>query len=211
MAMGDWYQLTEGTELMQGDILPGVPILRFPRDVPWPIGVEAEAQIEWESNDAVIVSQSCDLVERQKADMWLVAVCPVWTLSELSAVNPYLASSAGREQCRRGNLPGYHMLAGHGEGSFEHEVSIVSFREIWSLPIDFARRFAEGCGPRTRMRSPYREHLGQAFARYFMRVGLPSDIPRFDGPKDEERALAALGVLDPTARARVVAASGLIE
>jgi hypothetical protein len=26
---------------------------------------------------------------------------------------------------------------------------------------------------------PYREHLSQAFARYFMRVGLPSDIPSF--------------------------------
>jgi hypothetical protein len=26
---------------------------------------------------------------------------------------------------------------------------------------------------------PYREHLSQAFARFFMRVGLPVDIPPF--------------------------------
>ena len=27
--------------------------------------------------------------------------------------------------------------------------------------------------------SPYKEHLAQAFARFFMRVGLPADIPKF--------------------------------
>jgi hypothetical protein len=29
-----------------------------------------------------------------------------------------------------------------------------------------------------RLLPPYREHLSQSFARYFMRVGLPVDIPR---------------------------------
>jgi len=30
-----------------------------------------------------------------------------------------------------------------------------------------------------RMLSPYREHLAQGFARYFMRVGLPHDAKAF--------------------------------
>jgi len=29
------------------------------------------------------------------------------------------------------------------------------------------------------LNSPYLEHLSQNFARYFMRVGLPSDLPDF--------------------------------
>jgi hypothetical protein len=29
------------------------------------------------------------------------------------------------------------------------------------------------------LRSPYLEHFSQTFARYFMRVGLPSDIPSY--------------------------------
>ncbi len=33
--------------------------------------------------------------------------------------------------------------------------------------------------PRPRLLPPYREHLAQAFARFFMRVGLPVDIPAF--------------------------------
>jgi hypothetical protein len=30
--------------------------------------------------------------------------------------------------------------------------------------------------PRLRLRSPYREHLSQASARFFMRVGLPRPV-----------------------------------
>ncbi len=32
---------------------------------------------------------------------------------------------------------------------------------------------------RLRLLPPYREHLAQGFARFFMRVGLPVDIPAF--------------------------------
>jgi hypothetical protein len=39
-------------------------------------------------------------------------------------------------------------------------------------------------GPRLRLRSPYREHLAQAFARYFMRVGLPHDARAFEKEGD---------------------------
>jgi maleate cis-trans isomerase len=31
-------------------------------------------------------------------------------------------------------------------------------------------------GERVRLLSPYKEHLSQAFARYFMRVGLPRPL-----------------------------------
>ena len=211
LAMVDWYELVEGWELLQGDILSAVPILRLPRDVPWPVSDGAEVPFEWVTNDAVIVTQSCDLVEGQKADMWLVALCPVWTLDEAALGSPYLATSRVKEQCRRGNLPGYHMIAEETDGPVHREASVVSFREIWSLPLDFLRAFATECGPRLRIRSPYREHLAQAFARYFMRVGLPTDIPRFEISKGEEKAFNALSALDPSTRSRVVRAASAID
>jgi len=40
------------------------------------------------------------------------------------------------------------------------------------------RGLAQRGEPRLRLRPPYREHLSQAFARFFMRVGLPTDIKR---------------------------------
>jgi hypothetical protein len=55
----------------------------------------------------------------------------------------------------------------------------VDSRQIVSLPIAYLRRHAGNLGPRWRLQSPYREHFSQAFARFFMRVGLPTAIPAF--------------------------------
>jgi len=49
---------------------------------------------------------------------------------------------------------------------------------VFSLPVRFVRKKAAD-GRRLRLLPPYREHLSQAFARFFMRVGLPVDIPAF--------------------------------
>ena len=59
------------------------------------------------------------------------------------------------------------------------EVRVVDFRRVYSLPVTFLRRRATQCGNRIRLLPPYREHLSQAFARFFMRVGFPVDIPPF--------------------------------
>ncbi len=157
--------------------------------------------------DVIVVSQSCDIAADQKSDMWLVALCPVWRLSEAGQANAFLKSSYGKEECRRGNLPGYHMIAGLEHPNCSREISVVSFREIWSLPLDFVRRFAGSQGLRPRMKSPFREHLSQALARYFMRVGLPSEVPSFakSDAKDETAAMKALQKLDEATRQRVLA------
>ena len=52
-------------------------------------------------------------------------------------------------------------------------------RRAYSLPLTFVRSRAARTGERLRLLPPYREHLSQAFARYFIRVGLPQDIPAF--------------------------------
>jgi hypothetical protein len=49
----------------------------------------------------------------------------------------FLASSLGKEDCRRGNISGDHMIAGCEYGAWRREISMVSFRELWSLPLDF--------------------------------------------------------------------------
>lgn len=53
------------------------------------------------------------------------------------------------------------------------------FRRGYSLPLAFLRKRALLDSRRLRLLPPYREHLSQAFARFFMRVGLPVDIPPF--------------------------------
>ena len=59
------------------------------------------------------------------------------------------------------------------------ELRVVDFRRVYSLPLTFVCQVAARTGQRLRLLPPYREHLSQAFARDFMRVGLPQDIPPF--------------------------------
>jgi hypothetical protein len=61
----------------------------------------------------------------------------------------------------------------------EIQALVVDFREIYSLPFDYLAERTNLLGRRWRLRSPYLEHFSQAFARFFMRVGLPSTIPPF--------------------------------
>ena len=56
---------------------------------------------------------------------------------------------------------------------------VVDFREIHSLPFEYVLDFVKTKSERPRLNSPFLEHLSQAFARFFMRVGLPTQIPRF--------------------------------
>jgi hypothetical protein len=58
---------------------------------------------------------------------------------------------------------------------FEHR--IVAFHEVFTLPREFLESLLAARGrDRPRLLAPYREHLSQAFARDFMRVGLPVPV-----------------------------------
>ncbi len=66
-----------------------------------------------------------------------------------------------------------------GGGDYSAGLRIVDFHEVFSLPRAFLEAWLLERGePRLRLRPPYREHLSQAFARFFMRVGLPTDIKK---------------------------------
>ncbi len=65
------------------------------------------------------------------------------------------------------------------EHTLQPTALVVDFREIYSLPFELLTLQAEAAEKRWRLKSPYLEHFSQAFARFFMRVGLPSAIPPF--------------------------------
>lgn len=56
---------------------------------------------------------------------------------------------------------------------------IVQFDHPIVLPKTVIQNYFLRQPKRLRLLPPYREHLAQAFARSFMRVGLPIDIPVF--------------------------------
>lgn len=207
--LSPWYELVSGDGLAQGDIFENCPVFRPPASLELPSdeGATPEVEFEVEHQDLVLMTQTCDLVPGQKSDMKFAVMCPLWPLSEIEKVNQTLRASVMKEECRRGHMPGLHMLAGCDHVSWRREVSVVTFREILSLPISLVRSVAGKSRTRVRLRSPYREHLAQAFARFFMRVGLPSDITPFQSDNAERDVIRRLRSLDPDVRQRVIAAS----
>jgi hypothetical protein len=125
------------------------------------------------------MSQSCDL-EQDKLD--LVLVCPHYAFSqfvETQTKKDFFKSSRFKAELKQGYIPGYHLLNKCDLEGWVTEPRIVDFRNVYSLPLPFLKQFADTRGERLRLLPPYREHLSQAFARYFMRVGLPvqADLP----------------------------------
>ncbi len=169
----EWYQVVREEIVLQGDLLMGCPIIE-----PLSKNIESgEIDAEVVKYNVIVMSQSCDLVSK-KID--LVLLCPFYSLSKAEEKYHFLSEEGGKETLRRGNSPGYHLLNKCEITNFNHNYLIVDFRSTFSLPLGIVLDFVKTKEDRLRLDSPYREHLSQAFARFFMRVGLPIDIPPFE-------------------------------
>lgn len=167
-----WYSIIDSkTPLNQGDFIMSCPILEQEFN---PSSEKITAR--YTEYDVIIMSQSCDL-ENEKLD--LVLVCPIDDILNLSQNNPWFQSPKNLEKLRQGNQPNYHLLNKCTLNNYQHDFMIVDFRTVFSVPYRYLRQKIQNEPNRLRLLSPYKEHLSQAFARFFMRVGLPVDIPPF--------------------------------
>ena len=112
-----------------------------------------------------------------------VIAWPVLVRQELQRNNQIVKKRDFRKALVDGNTPAQALLHKH-ESEPRLEWSIVSFQRLYTIQKDFLVEFASGIGPRLRLRSPYREHIAQAFARFVMRVGLPYNARAFESEGD---------------------------
>jgi hypothetical protein len=171
--MESYWDAHEGSDLRQGDLLPQclVPIVEAA-----PESEEELHEIDYVFQDSIVITQSCDL-ENRKAKF--VALCPIFTLEKLESANSNFRKKGEWEQVRKARREGLHMLSGPVNPDDNRQALVVDFRQIYSLPFAYLANHASDLGSRWRLKSPYLEHFSQAFARFFMRVGLPSAIPPF--------------------------------
>jgi hypothetical protein len=186
-----WYREVTSTDpITQGDIIEDLPVLTFRE------GVNAAEDLEEMKRGlhnavgvqpvrAVIMTQACDL---EHDHVRYVQLCPASSLQEFKADWRAAQAASGQnptdkawnktlEEIRSGRVWNYTMLNRPESEKFTQDFFIVDFHEIFSLPLTFLRQWVRvRGGHRLRLCPPYREHLSQAFARYFMRVGLPIDI-----------------------------------
>jgi len=187
-----WYQcVTAAERITQGDLIFDCPLLGWQFERPQSEGAAEEdvlrRSIAVVSGDVVVMTQACDL-EHEKVDN--VVLCSHISLPEfrraweeqMRVTGQGITDRAWRRQCDdigEGFVWNLSMLnAGSADGlKIEHR--IVAFHEVYTVP----RRLLESLltrrgSPRLRLLPPYREHLSQAFARFFMRVGLPTPIDK---------------------------------
>jgi len=181
MSETSWYEVTEGPVLLQGDLLKDCPIFVVEGPLSWPVPVDVDLDLGVNTFDLVVLTQSCDL-ENDKIEDILFAQAVDWPAvvqDEVRRGNEAAKGARFRKLLVDGHLPGLSLLHKREEQPL-FPWSVVDFRRLFTLPKAFARQFAASSGPRLRLRSPYREHLAQAFARFFMRVGLPHDARAFE-------------------------------
>lgn len=177
---------------MQGDLIEGCPVSVFQeaRELAGATNLEQlleilQRSVGIQSVRVIIMTQACDLAQDKVRN---VILCPVYSLEEHKAnVEKALGRPLGRrdwesqlKQIRDGKIWNLTLLERRNPpegGGLSVPHLLVDFHEVFSLPRDFLELWVRLSGSnRLRLLPPYREHLSQAFARYFMRVGLPQDI-----------------------------------
>lgn len=189
--MGDvWYEEVEAsTKLTQGDLIQNCPLVSW-KTGGFQLSGREEAEVlrgmaEAIQADTVVMTQACDL---EHGKVQNVVLCPHLSLTEyredweatMKSKKQNPSGKAWRRHCEDicdGFVWNLAMLNEDNTNTVETEQRIVDFHEIFTVPRDFLESLLEQRGqPRLRLLPPYREHLSQAFARFFMRVGLPVQV-----------------------------------
>tara|TARA_R110002096_G_scaffold416993_2_gene620474 strand:- start:1771 stop:2328 length:558 start_codon:yes stop_codon:yes gene_type:complete len=177
-----WYlQVPAETPLTQGDLIDSCPVVEWK-----PVAVKGEltdlrAATHAVAADVIVMTQACDL---EHGKVQNVLLCPrdrlsvykkQWEEYQLSKKQPTNTNS-WRKHCK--NIrDGYVWNVGLLDASPDGEPAVIDFHEVYTVPRVFLDSFLiHQKEPRLRLESPYREHLSQAFARFFMRVGLPTPV-----------------------------------
>ena len=172
MAESFWEKVKTDS-LRQGDVISNCMVPEFAPDY----GRNGKVhEVPVKEYDLIIVSQSCDL-ENKKLD--LVTLCPIYSIKNFEEHNPDFKKKRAWERVRKGREEGLHLLSSYDEPDNNRKAMVVVYKAIYSLPFVYLERKVKKLGDRYRLKSPYLEHFSQSFARFFMRVGLPSQIPEY--------------------------------
>jgi len=172
-----WYEIVEGPDLEQGDILPRFPLTIVEAQLPTSEGAQVapEPLVHVLIVDVVVLSQSCDIAVQPDGRRRVehAVVCPVWEVprsNERFSRNMIGNVLAGRS-------PTWHALAPCTLPGLERPHRFMELRRILTVPVEWAEAIANDRSPRLRLRSPWKEHMAPAVGNLFSRPALPYPIP----------------------------------
>jgi hypothetical protein len=186
-----WYKIVDpNVPITQGDIIFDCPLVTWRGDQLPDLEGKDESEILKAATvvtiaDVIVLTQACDLKYDKVAN---VILCPHLCLEEYRRVwekemkrngqNP--TSKAWKSHCDDicdGFVWNLVMINNSQTDSHKIDIRLIDFRDVFSVPRTFLESLLRKRNqPRISLLPPYREHLSQAFARFFMRVGLPIEI-----------------------------------
>ncbi|MCP4967989.1 MAG: hypothetical protein GY926_22490 [bacterium] len=187
--MSDWWTATTDSAFEQGDLFTNVQI--YETSIAEAPTADKPAKVEVKASliDAIIVTQTFDLANTKATEVLIARVLPWKDFAEAQyqAGNTSVISKGYIENVRRGYIPPLTILASR-DARPPLPWSIVDFRELTTVPRSLLAHHIQQPGSKQRLRlmPPYKEHFAQAFARYFMRVGLPHDVQQFTTEAKEQ-------------------------
>ena len=187
-----WYDIVApDIPLTQGDLILDCPLLTWQSNTLILEGSD-ESEVLMDATtaiqaDVVVMTQACDL-ENEKVEK--VILCQhvslddhrvVWENNmKIAGQNP--TEKAWNNHCNSicdGFMWNLTMLNDCRINESSIGIRIVFFNEVYTVPRSFLESLlTQRRHSRFRLLPPYREHLSQAFARFFMRVGLPISIEK---------------------------------
>jgi hypothetical protein len=176
--------------LDQGDLILRCPILTWDKTKPVTVSKAGDEEILKERiasfrADVLVVTQACDLEHNKVRN---VVLCPHRPISEIRIVwearmqqmGQAPSAKAWRRYCEDiadGYVWNQVFLNSFDSTGLSTELRLVDFHDLFTVPREFLESLLrQRQETRLRLRPPYREHLSQAFARFFMRVGLPQPV-----------------------------------
>ncbi|MBW2061826.1 MAG: hypothetical protein JRI95_09725 [Deltaproteobacteria bacterium] len=187
-----WYELVNAdVPITQGDLIFSCPVIGWQSDTIDLQGKEYTEVLDSASDvisaDVVVLTQACDLEHSKVAN---VILCPHFSLKEYKSAwetemknrNNNPSPKAWRSHCSDicdGFIWNLAMLNSFENKDYKLDIRVVDFHDIFTIPRIFLESLLKQRDEyRFRLLPPYREHLSQAFARFFMRVGLPIEISK---------------------------------
>ncbi|MBA7639281.1 hypothetical protein ES703_46939 [subsurface metagenome] len=168
------YELCEGAEILQGDLIEKYPILTIP-DISENSNDERESESTEIGQNIIILTQSCDIVNDPPSHILVSLYNYTSVLLEQYETQKRLDDFI--KELKKDRYYQLKYLPPCEIEGYIRKAMIVDFSKIEKVSLDSIKKHVSTIPKRIRLRSPLREYISQTYAISIMRVALQEEIP----------------------------------
>lgn len=177
-----------GEMLQQGDILENILRLIPPKDIQIDDDQRAKIQIGIEYCDVIILTQSCDL---QDKDVDLILVAPLYKFDEYIENLIKKRTEEGKPQIKKSELEiwkknkrseliknppeRYYFLPGCLFPGFINDDLVIDFGGAFGLDYDYVENVSKSQGFRITLKSEFKYNFSHRLGNHYSRIDVPED------------------------------------